>query len=103
MIPPKAGGAARIMAENQSLLERLAITLDKARLGEYVQLMHDPLRLIYLSFLSGLARGLGLAIGFTVLGAVVIYLLQRLVALNLPFVGRIIADLIQAVEQNMVR
>jgi len=89
--------------ERQTLTERLALTLERARIGEYVQLMQDPLRLIYLNFLSGLARGFGLAIGFTILGAVVIYVLQRLVALNLPFLGKVIADLIGAVQKNMIR
>lgn len=87
---------------DQRLVNRLADVLERTRIAEYVQLMQDPLRLIYLSFISGLARGLGLAIGFTVLGAIVIYVLQRLV-LNVPALARIIAQLIEAVRSNMIR
>lgn len=89
--------------DNQSKIDKLAMALERARIGEYVELMQQPLRLVYLSFLSGLARGLGIVIGFTVIGAVVIYILQRVLALNLPGISRVIAELIRLVQQNMVR
>lgn len=79
------------------------MALERARLGEYVELMQRPLRLMYLSFLGGLARGFGIVIGFTVIGAVAVYILQRAVALNLPGISRVIARLIILVQQNMVR
>jgi hypothetical protein len=90
-------------AATRGLTERLALALERARIGEYVELTQNPLRLVYLSFLSGLARGLGLAIGFTILGALVVYLLHGLVETNLPGLSRLIAQLIQAVQRNMVR
>jgi len=89
--------------EQRTLIERLALALERARIGEYVRLTQDPLRLVYVSFISGMARGLGFALGFTVLGALVIYVLQRIVALNLPGIGRVIAELIRIVQQNMIR
>lgn len=89
--------------DRESYIKRLTLALERARIGEYVQLTRDPLRLAYVSFISGVARGLGLALGFTVLGAVVIYVLQRIVALNLPVIGQLIADLIRIVQQNMIR
>jgi hypothetical protein len=101
-----AAGQGEDMAfeqDQQSKLDRLAMALERARIGEYVELMQQPLRVIYISFLSGLARGFGIIIGFTVIGAVVIYVLQRVVALNLPGLSKAIADLIRLVQQNMVR
>ncbi|MDP2872658.1 MAG: DUF5665 domain-containing protein [Bacillota bacterium] len=89
--------------DQQSKLDRLATALERARIGEYVELSQRPLRLIYLSFLSGLARGFGIVIGFTVIGAAVVYILQRVLSLNLPGISRTIADLIRLVQQNMVR
>jgi len=89
--------------EKKSKIDRLALALERARIGEYVELSQRPLRLIYVSFLSGLARGFGIVIGFTVIGAAVVYILQRLLSLNLPGISRTIADLIRLVQQNMVR
>ncbi len=89
--------------ESQSKLDRLAMALERARIGEYVSLMQDPLRVLYINFLAGVSRGLGMAVGFTILGALVIYALQRLMALDLPLVGKLIADLIEQVQRNMIR
>jgi hypothetical protein len=89
--------------EQQPLLERLALALERARIGEYVNLAQDPLRLIYLSFLAGMARGLGMVVGFAVLGAATIWVAQRLVAINLLGIGRLIAQLIRIVQENMIR
>jgi len=47
-------------------------------------LLHRPRRLIYVNFVAGLARGLGMAVGFTLLGALVLYILRLVVLLNLP-------------------
>jgi hypothetical protein len=54
-----------------------------------------------LNFAAGLARGLGLAVGFSILGALVILVLRRLVVLNLPLIGDFIAELIKLVNRSM--
>ena len=68
---------------------------------EYVNLMEDPRRLLVLNFVAGLARGLGMAVGFSILGAVAILILRRLVVLNLPLIGDFIAELIKLVNRSM--
>ncbi|HOO12903.1 MAG TPA: DUF5665 domain-containing protein, partial [Bacillota bacterium] len=61
----------------------------------------DPRRLLVLNFVAGLARGLGMAVGFSILGAVAILILRRLVVLNLPLIGDFIAELIKLVNRSM--
>ena len=41
---------------------------------------------------------MGFGIGVTIVTAVIIYLLQRLVRLNLPGIGRFITDIVEIVE-----
>ncbi|MDD2573483.1 MAG: DUF5665 domain-containing protein [Bacillota bacterium] len=84
-----------------SRIQQLSISLEKAKIMEYVNLMEDPRRLLLLNFVAGLARGLGLAVGFSLLGALAILLLRRLVVLNLPLIGGFIAELIKLVNRNM--
>ena len=48
----------------------------------------------------GPGRGLGMAVGFTLLGALVIYLLQRLVLLKLPLISDFIAQLVRLVLEK---
>jgi hypothetical protein len=54
------------------------------------------------NFWSGLVRGFGMAIGFTVLTALVLYGLQKIVLLNMPWIGDFISDIVNIVE-NQVR
>ena len=81
-------------------LSKLAHTLEKAQISEYVSLMENPKRLVYLNFLTGVSRGLGMAVGFTILGALLIYLLQGIIILNLPVISDFIADIIRMVNEE---
>lgn len=92
------------------LLERLSLKLDeiarhmeRMKLAEYVSMLQNPRRLLVLNFISGLARGLGFAVGFTILGAMVLILLQRVLMLNLPLVGGFIAEIVRIVEEQLAR
>ncbi|MGI6491837.1 MAG: hypothetical protein GX949_03725 [Peptococcaceae bacterium] len=76
----------------------LAENMEKMKLAEYVKLLDNPWRLLYVNFIAGLARGLGVAVGFSVLGALLLIVLKRLVLLNLPWIGGIIAEIVQMVQ-----
>ncbi len=81
-------------------LSKLAYTLEKAQISEYVSLLENPKKLLYLNFLTGVARGLGMAVGFTLLGALAIYILQKIVFLNLPVISDFIADIVRMVREQ---
>jgi hypothetical protein len=82
-------------------IDELSLNLERMKLAEYVELLNNPKRLLMINFISGLARGLGTAVGFTLLGAIVLYILQRLVVLNLPVVSDFIATLVQLVQLQL--
>ncbi|MNH97820.1 hypothetical protein D3C73_505260 [compost metagenome] len=75
--------------------------MEKARIAEYTQLLNSPWRLVWLNVLSGTARGLGIALGFTFFAATIIYVLQVLGALNLPIIGDYIADIVRIVQHQL--
>ena len=50
---------------------------------------------------SGVARGIGFSIGFTVLGALLLYVLQHIALANLPIIGKFLAELVRIVESNL--
>lgn len=68
--------------------------------SEHVFIKENLRKLIWYNFLIGAARGLGMAIGFTVLGALVVYILQKIVLLNLPGISRLIAEIIRLVQMS---
>jgi len=82
-------------------LEELAAAFEKASVAEFLELYRRPARLLYLNFLSGILRGLGIGIGFTVVSALVLVLLTRLATLNLPIVGEWIAQIARIVQREL--
>ena len=88
-------------SEYNEMIKSVASQLERAKLGNYVDLMQNPGRMIFLNLFAGIARGFGIAIGFTILGAIVIYLLQRLVILNLPIIGGFISEVVKLVQLNV--
>ncbi|MGE5329908.1 MAG: DUF5665 domain-containing protein [Deltaproteobacteria bacterium] len=68
---------------------------------EYQEFLEKPVKVLWTNFIRGVASGLGMAIGFTILGALVLYLLKSMVNLNLPLIGQYIAELVKIVQENM--
>ena len=50
------------------------------------------------AFLQGIMRGIGALIGFAVLGAVLIYLLQRIADKSLPWISSFVAEIVRLVQ-----
>ncbi|WP_432400722.1 DUF5665 domain-containing protein [Wukongibacter sp. M2B1] len=80
----------------ENKLEDFSVALEKTKIQEYTEIINNPRRLIFINLVGGLARGLGMAIGFTILAAVIIYFVQQLV--NLPLIGKYIAELLDIIE-----
>lgn len=87
--------------EYDTLLRKLSNHFEKAKIADYVDLMQKPKRMIFLNFISGVAKGFGFAVGFTILGAILIYLLQKAVVLNLPVISDIIAEMVKLVQLKL--
>lgn len=82
-------------------LDALLETMQKIGIAEYVEMIHHPRRLFWTNFWSGVARGLGMALGFTLLAAVVLYLMQRIIMLNVPLIGDFVADIVLIVQTQL--
>ena len=70
-----------------SALQKVAVFMERTRLGDYVDLMNRPWRLIWLNFLAGLARGVGIFIGGGIIGALGILILAKVLTETLSHLG----------------
>ncbi len=86
--------------DTMSRLERFARAMERLRFAEYVQFSSDPRRLIVTNFMAGVARGFGMAVGFTVLAAAFVMFLRRLVYLNLPLIHDFLMNLLDMATGN---
>ena len=82
-------------------LGELSLMLEKLKLADYLKHLGNIRRMMWVNFVGGVARGLGVAVGFTILGALVLYLLQRSFLNNLPVIGDFIADIIEIANERL--
>lgn len=82
-------------------LEETLAALERLRLADYIRYVDDRKRLMRSHFLGGLARGMGMAVGFTLLGAVLVIVLNRLAQHNLPIIGDFLADIVEIVQRRL--
>lgn len=79
-------------------LDKLNRKIEEAKVKEYVELMGNTKKLLWKNFIAGISKGIGSAIGFTLLGAIVLIILRKVVLLNIPIIGRYLKDILDIVE-----
>lgn len=79
-------------------IERLLKFLEKKNIDELIYILGTKKEIAKRNFVAGIFRGIGVGIGVTIITAVIIYFLQKLVRLNLPVIGQFINDIVEIVE-----
>ncbi|NLS45547.1 MAG: hypothetical protein GX969_07425 [Firmicutes bacterium] len=82
-------------------IAQLSLAMDKMNIAEYIEFLKNPRRIILVNFLGGLARGFGIGIGATILAALFIIILSRIVQLNIPLIGEFVAEVVKIVNSQM--
>ena len=85
----------------ETLIRRLIHVLERANIEEYMRYSASWRRQLRVNFMGGLARGFGMAVGFTILGALMVMLLSRLVELNIPIIGNALAQITRIVLERL--
>jgi hypothetical protein len=81
-------------------MEKLVAHLESMNIAGYMELLQKPARLIMTNFVAGLARGLGIALGASLIFALTLEGMRRLIMLNIPGIGGFIAEVIRIVEHK---
>ena len=82
-------------------LESQIHRMEMLRIEEFIAHAHNWKRRLVRDFLSGIARGVGFSVGFTLLGALILFVLKNAALANLPIIGRFLAELVRIVETNL--
>ncbi len=85
----------------QLKVDEISYNMEKLGVAEYLEMLHNPRRLFFTNFWVGVYRGFGMAIGFTILAGLVIYMLQEIITLNIPVIGDFIAEIVKIVQNQM--
>lgn len=82
-------------------VDEMSLKMEKMKFVDYVYFIEHPRKMLWANFTNGLARGFGIAIGFTILGAITIYILKSIVTINLPYIGEFISEIVEIVQNSM--
>lgn len=84
-------------------LSDMSNKIEGIKINEYVYLMKDTKMLLWKNFISGISKGIGIAIGISILGAILVVVLKNIVTLNIPVIGQFISDIIDVIETNKLK
>ncbi len=90
-----------LLDEVNDRLRKMALDMERGRMGDYVQLTNRPFKLMGISFIHGIFRGAGMAVGFALIGGTLVYALQQLGSLDIPIIGNYIAKIVEFVQAEL--
>lgn len=86
------------MQEKYTAVHKVAFYMEKMRLGEYIQNMNSPWRIIWTNLLAGISRGVGLTVGATVVIAILFKILAALIAMQIPYLTDVLQEFVQTIN-----
>lgn len=81
-------------------LNKLNKSLSESNLAELISLLGSKKDIFIRNLIAGVTKGIGIGIGITIITAIIVFLLRRVVSLNLPIIGDFIADIVKIVESK---
>jgi hypothetical protein len=82
---------------NQNI-EKLLEKFENKDIEELIYVLGSKREIAKRNFIAGIFKGIGIGIGVTIITAIIIYFLQKLVRLNIPVIGKYIYDIVEIVE-----
>ena len=83
---------------DQEEIDRLARRLDNSGIAEYVRLSLDTRRILWLNFLSGIARGLGFTVGTAIVLAIVYKILSGIISMKIPYLTEMLTEFVLLIK-----
>jgi len=74
--------------------------MKNGELQELIYIMGSKKEILKRNLLAGIARGVGIGIGVTLITAFLVTLLRNVIAWNIPIIGEFVADIVDIVERN---
>lgn len=81
-------------------VDRINKMLEKSNIIEISYIMGNKKEILKRNLIAGISRGVGIGIGITIVTAIIVYLLRKLIMLNIPVIGDYIADIVEIVEKS---
>ena len=90
-------------AKHLQQLDALASRLDNSGIAEYVKLSQRTGKILWLNFISGIARGLGFSIGASIVLAVMYKIARYIISMNIPYLTELLRQAVDIMNSALQR
>ena len=84
-------------------LDKLAQRLENSGIADYVKLSGNLPKILWLNFLSGVARGLGFTVGTAIVLAILYKVVSQIISMNIPYLTELLNELVMMVQNTTSR
>ena len=81
-------------------IEKINENIKRREIHDLIYIIGSKREILKRNLIAGISRGIGTGIGFTIITAIIIYFLQRIVRLNIPVIGEYINDIVEIVRHS---
>ena len=81
-------------------IDKLNYNLNKNKFIDLIEILGNKKEIIFRNLFSGIWKGIGCGIGVTLVTAVIIVILQKIIKLNIPIISEYITDIVEIVEKT---
>lgn len=85
----------------ENKIEDLIDILEKSNLRELIYILGSKKQIVIRNILArNIKRSRNTEYGITLITAILVYMLQKVVSLNIPIIGKYLADIVEIVEKS---
>lgn len=92
-----------MLKELKNKIDKISESLEKSNIMEMTYILGNKKEILKRNLIAGIARGVGIGIGVTLITAILVYILQKIILLNIPIIGDYITDIVEIVQNNSGR
>lgn len=92
-----------MLKDLKNKIDKISESLEKSNIIEMTYILGNKKEILKRNLIAGIARGVGIGIGVTLITAILVYILQKIILLNIPIIGDYITDIVQIVQNNSGR
>lgn len=89
-----------MLKDLKNKIDKISDSLEKSNIVEMSYILGSKKEILKRNLIAGISRGVGIGIGVTLITAILIYILQKIILLNIPIIGDYITDIVQIVQKN---
>lgn len=79
-------------------IEKLNGILIRSKWIDLSEIIGNWKKLIWRNFVSGISKGIGIGIGISLITAMIIIIMHKIITLNIPVLSNYIADIVEIIE-----